>query len=105
MVNSITTIHANKRCQQRGISSDVSDCVRRYGEECYATRGCLRYQLNKRSLQDAFAEGYYNKQTIEKASKVYVIASGEIEITWAHHTQKIFRDLQLRDLQKGRGRE
>ena len=94
MVNTITTIHANKRCQQRGISSDVSDCVRRYGEECYATRGCLRYQLNKRSLQDAFAEGYYNKQTIEKASKVYVIASGEIEITWAHRTRKHFRDFQ-----------
>ena len=94
MVNSITTTHANKRCQQRGISSDVSDCVRRYGEEYYSTKGCLRYQLDKRALKDAFAEGHYSKQIIEKASKVYVIASGEIEITWAHRTRKHFRDFQ-----------
>ena len=94
MANSILTTHANKRCQQRGIKTEVLDCVRRYGDEYYSTNGCIKYQLNKRSLKDAFAEHNYSKQVIDKASKVYVIASGENEITWAHRTKKHYRNFK-----------
>ena len=92
MVNSNLTEHAIKRCQQRGITKDVIQCVRDYGEEYYTTRGASRYQLTKRSQIDAVNDGYYSKQTIEKALRVYVIASGDIDVTWAHCTKKSLRN-------------
>ena len=92
MVNSNLTEHARKRCQQRGITRDVIQCVRDYGEEYYSTRGATRYQLTKRSQIDAINDGCYNKQTIEKALRVYVISYGADDVTWEHCTKKYFRN-------------
>lgn len=92
MVNSNLTEHASKRCQQRGITSEVVQCVRDYGDEYPSPGGAARYQFTKRSLIDAVNDGFYAKQTIEKSVNVYVIAYGETDITWARCTKKHLRD-------------
>ena len=103
MINSILTTHAKKRCQQRGITSDVIQCIRTYGEESYSTKGGSRYQLTRRSQQDALTDGCYDAQTIEHSWGIYVIAYGSTEATWAHCTGRPLRDLKRRDLKNQRG--
>jgi hypothetical protein len=47
----IMSRHGSIRCQQRGLSPLVIDCLRQFGEEVYDHNGCVVRHFTKRSLR------------------------------------------------------
>jgi hypothetical protein len=46
------SLHGAKRCQQRGLSPLVIDCLRQFGEEVYDHNRCVIRHFTKKSLRN-----------------------------------------------------
>jgi hypothetical protein len=58
------TSHGSKRCQQRGLSPLVIDCLRQFGEEVYDHNGCVIRHFTKKSLRNI--ERVWGKEPVRR---------------------------------------
>ncbi len=82
--------HAKNRAAQRSIPSQVIEAIYCYGES-YASRGCMGYRLNRRSI--ALAADDLSAPDIERLRRfvgTYIIANGEMIVTAAHAKTRRF---------------
>jgi hypothetical protein len=92
MINSIFTTHAEKQIKRRTAKQPVN-CLLEYGRDYKCTSGTVRCQFDKESFQEACNDGYYSRQTLEKARNLYAILNGGVIITVASRTRRHLRDL------------
>ena len=82
------TDHALKRCQQRGISTDVCSLLQRYGEFRY-TKSAISHYFTERSLDLIERElGKEHRRLAEKKRNAYLIESQDGSVITVCHGKK-----------------
>lgn len=80
--------HAAKRCQQRGVDSDVIDALLTFGE-IVPQRGAEKYFMNKSARERAErAMGHAEYARIADHLDTYLVIRGSKIITVGHMTQR-----------------
>ena len=94
------TDHALKRCQQRGISTDVCSLLQRYGEFRY-TKSAISHYFTERSLDLIERElGKEHRRLAEKKRNAYLIESLDGSVITVCHGKKR-RNTGLLKIHKG----
>jgi hypothetical protein len=78
------TAHAQTRCQQRSISSEVVDTLLAYGER-QRHDGADVYYLTKAARSRVYGALGARYRTIEKALNSYIVVSDEGQVITAGH--------------------
>ena len=87
--NCILSHHAEKRCQQRGISTHTLDLLMDYGLQKHVRDGGISYFFTRKHIRDV--SRFMNKEDLilmEKQREAYIVvgASGEIiTAAWRKH--------------------
>ena len=81
--------HAEKRCQQRAISTDLVNVALIYGEEYRQHKADVLW-LSKKSIKQMIADGF-NSNFTSRCSNIYIVLVDAIVITVAHKSKKFKR--------------
>lgn len=73
-----TTVHASKRCAQRGIDQTALPLIKAFGESAYDGRGGIRYTMTSRAIK-RLEKSCGSTPQIENVRGQYMVIDAESE--------------------------
>lgn len=83
------TEHASKRSQQRGISPELVEVMKMYGEHCEQKGGDGLLRMDRRAIKRFMRDMQQVNSLLNRKTKPYAIVNADRVITVFHQSRKI----------------